>query len=111
MFQLISPFKITLAQKEAAEKLVSGVKKGYKHQTLLGVTGCGKTFVMANVINEVQLPILVLSPNKTLAAQLYEEFKSFFQKMLSIILFTIMITISPKPISLKLIPILKKTLK
>jgi len=80
MFQLISPFKITLAQKEAAEKLVSGVKKGYKHQTLLGVTGCGKTFVMANVINEVQLPILVLSPNKTLAAQLYEEFKSFFPK-------------------------------
>ena len=65
-------------QPRAIEKLVEGVNKGYRFQTLLGVTGSGKTFTMANVIEKLQRPTLVISPNKTLAAQLYKEFKSFF---------------------------------
>lgn len=78
MFELVSPFRITPPQKKAAKKLTSGIKRGDQHQTLLGVTGCGKTFVMANVIEKVNKPTLVISPNKTLAAQLFEEFKRFF---------------------------------
>jgi excinuclease ABC subunit B len=77
-FKLVSDFKPTGDQPEAVEKLVEGVKKGYKFQTLLGVTGSGKTFTMANVIEKVQKPTLVISHNKTLAAQLYSEFKRFF---------------------------------
>ncbi len=77
-FKLVSDFKPTGDQPEAIEKLVEGIKKGYKFQTLLGVTGSGKTFTMANIIEKVQKPTLVISHNKTLAAQLYSEFKRFF---------------------------------
>ncbi len=77
-FKLVSDFKPTGDQPEAIETLVEGIKKGYRFQTLLGVTGSGKTFTMANVIEKVQKPTLVISHNKTLAAQLYSEFKRFF---------------------------------
>lgn len=77
-FVLHSPFKPTGDQPAAIEKLVEGVKKGYKEQSLLGVTGSGKTFTMANVIERLNRPALVLAHNKTLAAQLCSEFKEFF---------------------------------
>lgn len=77
-FQLISDFKPTGDQPEAIKQLVQGVNENTKAQTLLGVTGSGKTFTIANVIQEVQRPTLILSHNKTLAAQLYGEFKQFF---------------------------------
>ncbi|MEK7097909.1 MAG: DEAD/DEAH box helicase family protein, partial [Patescibacteria group bacterium] len=77
-FKIHSNFKPTGDQPKAIEKLLDGLKKGYKHQTLLGVTGSGKTFTMANIIEKVQRPTLIISHNKTLAAQLYGEFKQFF---------------------------------
>lgn len=77
-FQLVSSYKPTGDQPEAIEKLVNGIKSGYKEQTLLGVTGSGKTFTMANVIEKVNKPTLVLAHNKILAAQLCSEFKEFF---------------------------------
>lgn len=77
-FKLISDFKPKGSQPQAIKQLVNGIKKNYKFQTLLGVTGSGKTFCMANVINKIQKPTLVLAHNKTLAAQLYNEFKEFF---------------------------------
>ncbi|MHC1571944.1 MAG: excinuclease ABC subunit UvrB [Methanosarcinales archaeon] len=77
-FKLKSDFKPKGSQPEAIRKLVEGIRKNYNYQTLLGVTGSGKTFTIANVINEVQKPTLVLAHNKTLAAQLYNEFKEFF---------------------------------
>lgn len=77
-FRLVSDFEPTGDQPQAIERLVHGLQKGYRFQTLLGVTGSGKTFTMANVISLVNRPVLVISPNKTLAAQLYSEFKSFF---------------------------------
>uniref|UniRef100_A0A7C4TI42 UvrABC system protein B n=1 Tax=candidate division WOR-3 bacterium TaxID=2052148 RepID=A0A7C4TI42_UNCW3 len=77
-FKLVSNFKPQGDQPEAIEKLVEGIKAGYKFQTLLGVTGSGKTFTIANVIERIQKPTLVISHNKSLAAQLYSEFKSFF---------------------------------
>ncbi len=77
-FKLNSQFQPTGDQPQAIEQLVEGVKEGNPAQTLLGVTGSGKTFTMANVIAGVQKPTLILSHNKTLAAQLYSEFKSFF---------------------------------
>ena len=77
-FEIVSDFQMTGDQPQAVEKLVEGIKKGYKHQTLLGVTGSGKTFTMANIIARVQKPTLVMCHNKTLAAQLYAEFKEFF---------------------------------
>jgi len=78
VFQLISPFEPAGDQPEAIEALTDGLRKGDKHQVLMGVTGSGKTFSMANVIQNVQRPALVMSHNKTLAAQLYSEFKEFF---------------------------------
>ena len=81
-FKLDSPFKPTGDQPEAIRQLVEGVNEGNEHQVLLGVTGSGKTFTMANVIAETQRPTLILSHNKTLAAQLYSEFKSFFPENL-----------------------------
>ncbi len=78
IFKLVSPYEPTGDQPEAIEKLVSGFKEGKKKQTLLGVTGSGKTFTMANVIQKLQKPTLIISHNKTLAAQLYGEFKAFF---------------------------------
>ena len=77
-FKLNSPYKPLSDQPKAINSLVDGINKGEKEQTLLGVTGSGKTFTMANVIEKVQKPTLVISHNKTLAAQLYEEFKEFF---------------------------------
>jgi excinuclease ABC subunit B len=78
MFKLKAPFKATPPQKTAVEKLVKNLKTGQKHHVLLGVTGCGKTFLMAKTIESLQKPALVISPNKTLCAQLYQEFKEFF---------------------------------
>ena len=77
-FQLVSDFQPTGDQPQAIEKLVEGLRKGYKHQTLLGATGTGKTYTIACVIARVQRPTLVIAHNKTLAAQLYAEFKEFF---------------------------------
>ena len=77
-FKLRAPYKPTGDQPQAIEALSEGVQKGYKEQTLLGVTGSGKTFTMANIIEKVQRPTLVLAHNKTLAAQLCSEFKEFF---------------------------------
>ncbi len=78
MFKLVSDYKPTGDQPQAIEKLVDGVNKGYKEQTLLGVTGSGKTFTMANIIAKLNRPTLVLAHNKTLAGQLCAEFKEFF---------------------------------
>ena len=78
MFQLVSPFQPAGDQPQAIQALVDGLRAGLKHQVLMGVTGSGKTFTMANVIAAVQRPTLVMSHNKTLAAQLYAEFKEFF---------------------------------
>ena len=77
-FQLEAPFKPCGDQGQAIDKLVAGIAVGRKHQALLGVTGSGKTFTMANVVAQVQKPTLVLVHNKTLAGQLYQEFKQFF---------------------------------
>lgn len=77
-FELISDFSPQGDQPQAIDKLTEGLQRGDKSQTLLGVTGSGKTYTMANVIQNVQLPTLVISPNKTLAAQLYNEFRTFF---------------------------------
>src|SRR5437867_2014267 len=77
-FQLVRPFEPAGDQPQAIEKLVAGLREGKKHQTLMGVTGSGKTFTMANVIAQIGQPVLVLSHNKTLAAQLYSEFREFF---------------------------------
>ena len=77
-FQLEAPFKPCGDQDQAIDQLVAGIQAGRKHQALLGVTGSGKTFTMANVIARVQKPTLVLVHNKTLAGQLYQEFKQFF---------------------------------
>ncbi len=78
MFELVSDYQPAGDQPQAIEKLTAGILSGAKHQTLLGVTGSGKTFTVANVIRNVDKPTLVISHNKTLAAQLYAEFKSFF---------------------------------
>ena len=78
MFELVSNYQPAGDQPQAIEKLTAGIMSGAKHQTLLGVTGSGKTFTVANVIRNVDKPTLVISHNKTLAAQLYAEFKSFF---------------------------------
>ncbi len=77
-FELVSPYAPTGDQPQAIESLVNGIKKGYTDQVLLGVTGSGKTFTMANIISQINLPTIVLAHNKTLAAQLYTEFKALF---------------------------------
>ena len=79
-FQLESDYKPRGDQGQAIAKLIKSVEAGNRHQTLLGVTGSGKTFTIANVIRELNRPTLVISHNKTLAAQLYSEFKQFFPK-------------------------------
>src|SRR6187431_3326765 len=78
MFELTAPFEPAGDQPQAIAKLTEGIFAGAKHQTLLGVTGSGKTYTVANVIRNVNKPTLVISHNKTLAAQLYAEFKGFF---------------------------------
>ncbi len=80
MFKLVSNYKPTGDQPQAIEYLSKGIQKGKKFQTLLGVTGSGKTFTMANIIQKVQKPTLILAHNKTLAGQLYSEFKEFFPR-------------------------------
>ncbi|MEJ2448111.1 MAG: DEAD/DEAH box helicase family protein [Anaerolineales bacterium] len=77
-FQLQAPYRPMGDQPQAIKKLVKGVEQGQKHQVLLGATGTGKTYTIANVIQQLQMPALVIAHNKTLAAQLYAEFKSFF---------------------------------
>lgn len=77
-FEIVSDYKLCGDQPEAVDMLVKGLNRGYRHQTLLGVTGSGKTFTMANIIERVQRPTLVIAHNKTLAAQLCSEFKEFF---------------------------------
>ena len=77
-FKLQAPFQPMGDQPQAIKKLIQGIKDGEKHQVLLGATGTGKTYTIANVIQEMQLPALIIAHNKTLAAQLYAEFKSFF---------------------------------
>src|SRR5947207_10617196 len=77
-FDLTSDFKPTGDQPQAIDQLSRGLESGLKHQTLLGVTGSGKTFTMANVVQQIQRPTLVMAHNKTLAAQLASEFKEFF---------------------------------
>jgi excinuclease ABC subunit B len=77
-FTLHSPFSPSGDQPEAIQQLADGLNQGIKNQTLLGVTGSGKTFTIANVFQKIKRPALVISHNKTLAAQLYSEFKEFF---------------------------------
>ncbi|MCL2159895.1 MAG: DEAD/DEAH box helicase family protein, partial [Oscillospiraceae bacterium] len=77
-FRLVSDFAPTGDQPQAVEQLVSGIEKGNREQVLLGVTGSGKTFTMANIIQRLNRPTLVLAHNKTLAAQLCTEFREFF---------------------------------
>ncbi|MEN6393801.1 MAG: DEAD/DEAH box helicase family protein, partial [Anaerolineaceae bacterium] len=77
-FKLVAPYKPTGDQPEAIDQLVDGIQKGYRNQVLLGATGTGKTFTIAAVIEKIQKPTLVMAHNKTLAAQLYAEFKEFF---------------------------------
>ncbi|MDD5953156.1 MAG: DEAD/DEAH box helicase family protein, partial [Oscillospiraceae bacterium] len=77
-FQLVSPYEPMGDQPKAIRQLVEGLNRGDREQTLLGVTGSGKTFTMANIIAEANRPALVIAHNKTLAAQLYSEFKEFF---------------------------------
>lgn len=79
-FELKAEFDMTGDQPQAVEKLVGGLKKNKRHQTLLGITGSGKTFVMANIIQTLKRPALIIAPNKILAAQLFQEFSSFFPK-------------------------------
>src|SRR4030043_803576 len=79
-FELTSQYRAAGDQPQAIDKLTSGLKRGFKHQTLLGVPASGKTFTIANIIENVQKPTLVISHNKTLAAQLYQEFREFFPK-------------------------------
>ena len=95
-------------QPEAIKKLADGIKEGKHHQILQGVTGSGKTFTMANIIQDIQRPTLVLAHNKTLAYQLFTGFKEFFLIMLLNILFLIMIITNQKLMLLQLIPILQK---
>ena len=94
--KVVSDFEPAGSQPEAITNLVSGLQDGLLHQTLLGVTGSGKTYTMAKVIEETQRPAIVMAHNKTLAAQLYGEFRDFFQIILLSILFLIMIITNPK---------------
>ena len=109
-FNLVSDYDPTGDQPEAINALVEGVEKK-SVQTLLGVTGSGKTFSVANVIARTGKNTLVISHNKTLAAQLYAELKQFFPKIMLVILFHTMITINLKAICHKLILTLKRILK
>ena len=77
-FKIVSAFEPKGDQPRAIQQLIDGTREGLRHQVLLGVTGSGKTFTMANVIAELQRPALVIAPNKTLAAQLFQEFRALF---------------------------------
>ena len=109
-FKIKSNFQPAGDQPEAIKKILKNLKDKQSEQVLLGVTGSGKTFTMAKVIESANRPALVLAPNKTLAAQLYGEMKSFFQTMLLSILSPIMIIILQKHMFQDQILILKKKL-
>ena len=79
-FEIVSKFSPSKDQQNAIENITASIKNGNKYQTLLGVTGSGKTFTMANIIKNLQMPALIMTHNKSLAAQLYSEFKGFFPK-------------------------------
>ena len=79
-FEIVSKFSPSKDQQNAIENITASIKNGNKYQTLLGVTGSGKTFTMANIIKNLQMPTLIMTHNKSLAAQLYSEFKGFFPK-------------------------------
>lgn len=108
-FVLHSAFRPSGDQPEAIRLLEEGLEDGLAHQTLLGVTGSGKTFTIANVIADLQRPTMVLAPNKTLAAQLYGEMKEFSRRMPSSISSPTTITISRKPTFPAQIPSLRRT--
>ena len=110
-FILHSDFKPSGDQPQAIEKLVENLEDGLAHQTLLGVTGSGKTFTIANVIATLNRPAMLLAPNKTLAAQLYAEMKAFFpEKRGGVFSSHTMITISRKLMYRVVIPLLRKML-
>lgn len=96
LFDLVSDYSPSGDQPTAITRLLDGLDSGLAHQTLLGVTGSGKTFTLANVISQSQRPAILLAPNKTLAAQLYGEMKSFFQIMPSSTSFLTTITTNQK---------------
>ena len=107
-FKLNSAFRPSGDQPEAIRRLEEGLEDGLAHQTLLGVTGSGKTFTIANVIADLQRPTMVLAPNKTLAAQLYGEMKEFFPETPLSISSPTTITTSQKPMCRALIPSSRK---
>lgn len=96
MFKIHSEFQAMGDQPSAIDTIVKNIEEGVKDQVLLGVTGSGKTFTIANVIERIQKPALIIAPNKTLAAQLYSEYKKFFLKMPLNILYLIMIIINQR---------------
>ena len=110
-FKMISEFSEAGDQPTAIRELAAGIQGQERDQVLLGATGTGKTFTMARLIEETQRPAIILAPNKTLAAQLYGEFKSFFPTIQSNISSAFMIIINPKLMSHARIPILKKKAK
>ena len=109
-FKLVSEYQPGGDQPQAIAELVEGVRQQQACQTLLGVTGSGKTFTMANVIQQLQMPALIMSHNKTLAAQLYGEFKGFFPTMRSSISSATTTITSPRPTSRAPILILRRKL-
>ncbi len=108
-FELVSDYQPAGDQPTAIKQLLEGLEAGLAHQTLLGVTGSGKTFTLANVIATAQRPTIILAPNKTLAAQLYGEMKAFFPTMRWSISFLTTTTINQKPMCRPRILLLKKT--
>lgn len=98
MFQLHSSFQPSGDQPEAIKTLSGFIQAGNQYQTLIGVTGSGKTFSMAHIIESLQIPTLIMTHNKTLAAQLYSEFKGFSQKTMWNTSFRTLIIINQKPI-------------
>ena len=108
-FEVVSPYQPSGDQPEAIDALAAGIENGLKEQVLLGVTGSGKTYTMAKVIEKVQRPTLVLAHNKTLAAQLCAEFKEFFPNNAVEYFVSYYDTTSRRPISPTRIPILPRT--
>src|SRR5215213_2211106 len=106
MFQLVTNFQPRGDQPSAIRKIVESIHQGQKEQVLLGATGTGKTFTMANIIQQTQKPTLILAHNKTLAMQIYQEMQGFFPIIRWNIMYLILIIINQKPTSLLLISIL-----
>lgn len=107
-FKIYSNYQPAGDQPNAIRQLTEGLNLGYAYQTLLGVTGSGKTFTMAHVVETLQRPTMILAPNKTLAAQLYGEMHLISPKMRWNISFLITIIINPKPMCHRAIPISQK---